>query len=210
MAKTAQPQKILENLIVGLKDVDTLMSGNNKDEESGLQLKEALGVFLLSEAMNFAYSQKGENITFSILTNDGSDALNEDGAIQIHFNDESTSLVTYLEQVSVTSHQEGDINAEIESQLQKKNRKYTNEYYENRSLLVFIEKVGAISIEEVKAYLRTEHPFGFYSAFVLEKNEDSILTYAIVNLDINKDTYSKFFVKIDTDNKTYEVTDRDE
>ncbi len=207
---TVNPQKLLENLVPAILDPENLLiKGNEKEFLTGLPYKEALGSFILSVSMNYSYGLKGENIRFKILSAEYEDDNNEDGAILIEFVNAGNSIVTYLEQVSVTPHQKDDITTELIKQIKKKHKHYSDEYFQTHSLIIFTDKIGAISVKGVKDFLRDEFKFGFYAIFCLEETKGKIYRYSIINLDPSKNRYGKFFVYVNTSDKTYEVSDRE-
>lgn len=202
------PEKLLFNLVPAILDPENLLiKGNPKEKLTGLQYKEALGVFMLAEAMNYSYSKKSEKVNFKILPAEYEDVNNEDGAISIEFVDSGEEIVTYLEQVSVTTHQKENITDEILKQIKKKHGHYSADYFQTHSLLIFSDKIGTIDVKAIKDFLRTEFKFWFYAIFCLKESSNGICRYSIINLDPSLNRYGEFFIYVNTVSKTYEVTD---
>ena len=201
------PQLLLVNLIPAILDPENLLiKGNKKEPLTGLQYKEALGIFILSETMNYSYNSQIKKVKFDIISADYEDTNNDDGMLLITFKESDHAIITYLEQVSVTTHQKGDITIEVLKQIEKKHRKYSEDYYRNRILLIFTDKIGQISIESVKESLRMEKKFYYYALFCLERFIDNIYIYTVVNINHEVNYYKKFIVEIDTIKQSYKLS----
>lgn len=208
--KYVDPTKLITSLIPAMLDPENLLiKGNQKEPLTGLSYKEALGIFILAESMNYAFAIKGNIAKFSILPASYQDPNNEDGAIFIELPDTNEGMVTYLEQVSVTPHQKSDITDEILKQVKKKHEHYSSDYFQTHSLLIFTDKIGAIDVKAIKDFLRVDFKFGFYAIFCLEEAKNGVYRYAIISLDPTLDHYGKFYVYVDTQTKRYEITDRE-
>ncbi len=201
---------LLQNLIPAILDPEyKLDKGNCKEPLTGLSCKEALGLFIFTEVMNYSYKSQGEQIYFQILSKEFKRPYNDDGGVLIINKKAGGQSPIYFEQVSVTHYKGGDITDEILEQLNKKHIHYSdNKYYKTHSLIIFTNKLGKIDIKSVKDKLREETKFNFYALFYLGRINGQMYRYEIINLDPCKNSYSIFYVYILVNEGVYSVSDR--
>lgn len=195
---SVDPDTLLHNLIPSILDPENILIKGKTEPLTGILYREALGLYIVYQLLNYSYINKGFEIL--ILTKEKDDSENEDGAITILNNKDKSRTILYFEQVIITEHQVGSVTDNIITEIKKKNNKYSKEYYEKNILCVMLDKIGETDVRKVKVYLDNNNKFGYYILFYLEEVNKDLYKYAIINLEPKRNVYEKCWVVIDTKN----------
>jgi hypothetical protein len=203
--KGIDKHKLLKSLEVAVKDEKILRSRALNPLTKTLQ-REALTLFLISAVLEKSYKNRGKDVTFEILENDGVN----DGKVYFQDNDENKGRVFEFEQIMLTTKElesKGvDTPIIINKELIKKIKEKTERGYADQEELIltlFSDIKGIATMDEIKVFLREHFCFMFYIYVYLESKDPYV--YVVIDLQPARFEHSEFVVTINEDFSEFKV-----
>jgi len=201
---------LLQSLKLAIKNPSEILTKRTINGLTNTLMREALGTFLIAEALNYSSKLVRYTADWSVCKNLETDSL--DGYLHVYNIADGTSNYFEFEQVMLTIDDKSvQCSTDIaKSLLDKIHSKHTKRYANSEKviLIIFLDVLqNVITPEIIKNLIKKEGTFGFYFTIILdaEKSMNGKYVYTVIPIDPSKDGHSRIHIEINDDFKGYEV-----